>query len=121
MPVLDDRTAEVSSTLAATADDLAAAVVQTAHARVCQRLITLTTAMNDALVAFGCDPITGTTFSANAKALVAVLFGSTPTTNLPKVWWDAEETAVLAALDDAGRGYAIVEQVAPSSHLPAAS
>lgn len=122
MPVLDDRTDDMSTALAADADTLAAAIVQTAHARVCRRLETLITALNDAFVAFGCDAIDpdGVTFPANTKALAAVLFGSTPTVDLPNAWWSAEETAVRAALDDANRGYAVEAQAAPTDHLPAA-
>jgi len=120
MPILTDRADELATVLSATTDDLAAAIVQTAHARVCRRLMTLTTAMNDALVAFGCDPIDpdGVTFPTNAKDLVAVLFGVTPTAGLPAEWWAAEEAAVTAALDDANRGYPIETQTAPSDHLP---
>lgn len=122
MPILTDRADELATVLGTTTDDLATAIVQTAHARVCRRLMTLTTAMNDALVAFGCDPIDpdGVTFPANAKALVAVLFGATPEVDLPNGWWTAEEAAVTAALEDANRGYAIEAQAAPSDHLPAA-
>lgn len=119
--ILEDRATAVSGTLTSEANTLATAIVQTAHARVTARIAELRNAIDTALVAFGCLERTDEyTFSETAIAVLTQLISVAPTEGWPIAYWDTEEAAVLAAVDEAGRAYDIVAQDPTTDDLPAA-